>query len=146
MCYVSSHKCKSIYTIGSCCHLLFLPPTTFTHLHFPSFHIWHKSQERSYHLGPPQVVRTPISLVPCLAAPLLFRFILVLSPLPFFLPPHSRQLDRCQAGLIEVLLLIEQSSLRYSGGSAFFGSAWLLGGCSVGGCSVVCKFFNHGPH
>ena len=67
-------------------------------------------------------------------------------PLPFFSPPHSRQPDCSQASLIRVLPLVEKSSLCYSGGSAFFGSAWLLGGCSVGGCSVVCKFSNHGLH
>ena len=67
-------------------------------------------------------------------------------PLPFFLPLHSRQPDCCQAGLVGVLPLVEKSSLHYSSGSAFFGSAWLLGGCSVGGCSVVCKFSNHRLH
>ena len=67
-------------------------------------------------------------------------------PLPFFSPLHSSQPDCCQASLIGVLPLVEKSSLRYSSGSAFFGSAWLLGGRSVGGCSVVCKFSNHGLH
>ena len=101
---------ESISTIGSCCHLLFLPPTTFAHLHFPSFHIWHKSQERLYRLGPPQVIRIPIPSVPCLAALLLFRFVLILSPPSIFLAKSTEfvtgAIEPAEAAATDILVAL----------------------------------------